>query len=120
MRGKKTTIHCCSFCPRMSDSGTEWFLMSDLISSRNLSKTVLSVVMIYDSLRLPRVRFCEVMMQTLSPFSDWTSSTFEWLSARCVVVITCSMNVHSDKVLFVALKSSTRWIADALSSFVIK
>ena len=76
--------------------------------------------MIYASFRLPRVRFCEVRMVTLSPFSDRMSSTFEWLSARCVVVMTCSMNVHSDSVLFVALKSRTRWMAEAEPSRVMK
>ena len=44
------------------------------------------------SARLPRVRFCEVTTETVSPRSDFTSKILLWLSAREVRSMTCVMN----------------------------
>ena len=73
-----------------------------------------------DSWRLPRVKFCEVMTETVSPASDFTNKILLWLSARSVRSITWVMNAQSLSVLFVALWSRTRFMRLTFLSFVIK
>ena len=104
-------------CLNKSCSGTLWFSIKSVTWAWSVSKTALSVEINADSWRLPRVRFCEVMTETVLPDSACTSSIFEWLSVRNVRWITCVMNDQSFSVLFVALWSRTKLNSDTLPLF---
>ncbi len=67
---KCSAFHSAIFCLNSSESGTEWLEMISWRERWKVSKTCESVETIADSIRLPRVRFCEVMIDTFSPASD--------------------------------------------------
>ncbi len=67
---KCSAFHSAIFCLNSSESGTEWLVMISWRERWKVSKTCESVETTADSIRLPRVRFCEVMIDTFSPASD--------------------------------------------------
>lgn len=76
--GKMDCVHALSiFSLNNSDRGTEWFWIRSSMSARKVWNTCGSVVTIADSIRLPRVRFCEVMIETVSPLTERIRMTLE-------------------------------------------